>query len=1171
MRQMSDDVQPGLLVLHGNRTELLGEAVFDWLARQPLRPLEQEIFLVQSNGVAEWLKMALASQGGIFAAARVELPGRFLWRAYRQMLGRDAVPLESAMDKLPLTWRLMRHLPELAQAPGFEPLAGFLRQGEMDRRLQLAQRLADLYDQYQVYRDDWLAAWAVGDDSLPSSAPGAARVLPGDQRWQAMLWRELLAPLDKSQRAGIRSQLNSRFMAALGAGASPVAPLARRVVLFGMSQVPMQTLQALAALSTHCQVLLAIPNPCRYHWADTIAGRELLQLQRHRHPLRRGRDLADVPLEQMHAHAHPLLAAWGRQGRDFVRQLDAFDDAQLAQQRFPLAKVDLFDDAPGRSLLQQVQASIRDLVPLAEQQRVTADIGDRSIVFHIAHSVQREVEILHDQLLALLADPPEGRPLQPREIVVMVPDIARFAPAVRAVFGQPGRGDARFIPFDIADLAERGNNPLLIALEWLLRLPQQRCRLSELRDLLDVPALAQRFGLQAGDLPRLNQWMEGAGIRWGLNAAQRAEQGLAACGDQNSWLFGLRRMLLGYAVGEPGPNAGALVDATAIEPYAEVGGLEASIAGSLAALVDALQQWSALAAIPATPTDWAARGLLLLSAMIAPTDERERLTVAALQASLADWLAACETAGFDQPVPLAVAREAWLTGIDEPALSRRFKSGGVTFCTLLPMRALPFEVLCLLGMNDGDFPRSSARSDFDLMAWPGQQRPGDRSRRDDDRQLMLEALLSARRVLYVSWAGRSARDNSEQPPSVLVSQLRDYLAAGWAGEVLAERTTEHPLQPFSRRYFELPGTDLFTHAREWRAAHVAPLVSAQRVASVAPDLDQGLTVTALAAFLRNPVRHFFRTRLGVVFGDATSAAPDEESFGLDGLTQYNLLSEVLDQVIASLPELAGRAASGNAPDLRPLVAAQLARIARAGRLPMAESGDRTAQALVEDLLPMLAAWRSVCSLYPQPCAKLALRYTQGGLAIDDWLDGLRAAPAQAGLPVWLELSASRFCDRQAVRPDKLITGWIRTLVSSACGTPARGVIVGRDASVTLEPLPTEQARAALDTLLQAWREGLAGPLPLACRTGFALLSGSDAVASVYEGSRYPRDAMGGEVDDPCLARLYPDFESLSADGRFADLADRLLQPIAAWARHGVSFERHAVLEPAVAADGGDDG
>src|SRR5690606_3134423 len=140
----------------------------------------------------------------------------------------------------------------------------------------------------------------------------------------------------------------------------------------------------------------------------------------------------------------------------------------------------------------------------------------------------------------------------------------------------------------------------------------------------------------------------------------------------------------------------------------------------------------------------------------------------------------------------------------EPGVNKRFHAGGVTFCTLLPMRSIPFEVVCLLGMNDGDYPRSSRRSDFDLTALPRQHRPGDRSRRDDDRQLMLEAVLSARRVLYVSWTGRSARENVTQPASVLVAQLRDYLAAGWGDAVVAQRTTEHPLQPFSRRYFEEP-------------------------------------------------------------------------------------------------------------------------------------------------------------------------------------------------------------------------------------------------------------------------------------------------------------------------------------------------------------------------------
>ena len=152
-----------------------------------------------------------------------------------------------------------------------------------------------------------------------------------------------------------------------------------------------------------------------------------------------------------------------------------------------------------------------------------------------------------------------------------------------------------------------------------------------------------------------------------------------------------------------------------------------------------------------------------------------------------------------------------------PSLNQRFRAGGVTFCTLMPMRAIPFEVVCLLGMNDGDYPRRSLRSDFDLMALPGHLRPGDRSRRHDDRQLMLEALLSARRRLVVSWTGHSVRDNTEQPPSVLVSQLRDYIAAVWGPQAVAERTTAHPLQPFSRRYFE--GGSLHTYAREWRSLH----------------------------------------------------------------------------------------------------------------------------------------------------------------------------------------------------------------------------------------------------------------------------------------------------------------------------------------------------------------
>ncbi|MCZ2498751.1 exodeoxyribonuclease V subunit gamma [Xylophilus sp. Kf1] len=1148
---MTSPIQTGLLVLHSNRAEWLGEAVFEWIARHPLQPLEEEVFLVQSNGVAEWLKMTLADHQGVCAAARVELPGRFLWRAYRQVLGRDAVPAQSVLDRLSMTWRLMALLPDVAGRPGFEPLARFLADGDMGRRLQLAERLADLYDQYQVYRSDWLAAWEAGDDRLPS--PGTAGTpLAADQCWQSGLWRELLATLDDAGRAAIRSRLHGRFVAALQSGQPTARPVARRVVLFGMTHVPMQTLEALAALSTRAQVVLAIPNPSQYHWADIIDGRELLRLARRRQPLRQGRELADVPLQDMHAHGHPLLAAWGRQSRDFVRQLDAFDDAETARQRFSGTKIDLFTDEPGSSLLQQVHAAIRDLEPLPAERRPPVPRADRSIVFHVAHSTQREVEILHDQLLALLAAPADGAPpLQPRDIVVMVPDIAGFAPAIRSVFGQYRRGDARFVPFDIADLQERGNNPLLVALEWLLRLPQQRCRASEVRDLLDVPAVAGRFDLDAADLPRLAQWMDGAGIRWGLDAVQREDLGLGACGEQNTWMFGLRRMLLGFAGG-----AGAM-PFDGIEPYAEVGGLEAALAGSLADLLTVLTDWWREAGTAAAPAAWGERLRALAARVFEPSGERERLTLSAALDALRDWLEACDTAGFDQPVPLSVVREAWLAGIDAPNLERRFRAGGVTFCTLLPMRAIPFEVVCLLGMNDGDFPRRADRSDFDLMGLPGQRRPGDRSRRDDDRQLMLEALLSARRVLYVSWVGRSVRNNSEQPPSVLVSQLRDYLRAVWGDTVLPERTTEHPLQPFSRRYFE--AGELFTHAREWRAAFVPAEADAGDAAAAATGLAKApqaqaaprLTVAMLAQFLRNPVRQFFQQRLAVVFTQEDEASPDDEPFALDGLEDFGLLAQVTG-------ELSGRDATGP-ESLAQSVQDTLARTRRAGRLPMAEIGRRAEIRLVESAVPMLSQWQAVQRDHPRAAEKAPLRYGTAGLEVDDWLDGLRLDARGEGEPAWLQLVASRLCspgERPVLRPDKLLGAWVRSLVAAACGVVAHGVLVGRDATVTIAPMAQADARARLDDLLAAWRAGMAAPLPVACLTALAALSGDHAEAT-YEGDGH---FMSAEADEACLARVYPDFEALTADGSFDTWAGLLYRPVLEWMDARVAFAPHPAFD-----------
>jgi exodeoxyribonuclease V gamma subunit len=1129
---MRSPISPGLLILHGNQMELLRAAVFDWLRANPLGPLEEEIVLVQSNGVAEWLKIALAEELGVCAATRVALPARFLWEAYRGMLGPERVPKRSPFDKDALTWRLMRLLPDLLEKEQFAPLRHFLSDGDPERRLQLAERLADLYDQYQVYRADWLTDWAQGIDQLRRPAGDPVPLNP-DQCWQAQLWREIHESLPPERRWSGRATIHQQFMAAVEEDRLPAQRLPRRVVLFGMSTLPYQTIEAMAGLSRHTQILLAVPNPCQFYWGDIIEGRELLTAAYRRHQSRGGNNLAQVPVEELHAHSHPLLASWGRQGRDFVRMLDEFDGGQGA--KFGNMRVDLFNEGDEGTLLSQVQAAVRDLLPLAEHPHVPPEPHDRSIEFHIAHSAQREVEVLHDQLLSWFSET-RGDPLRPRDVVVMVPDIETFSAAVHAVFDQHKRSDPRYIPFEIGDIKDRSVNPLLVAMEWLLRLPQQRCRQSEVRDLLDVPALAARFGLDEDDLPTLGRWIEGASVRWGLDQRHRAGLGLGSAGEQNSWLFGIRRMLLGYATGA-GPSYGD------IEPYAEVGGLDAALAGALAELVESLLAWRDQLDAVLTPREWGERARALMARFFRASDDQDRMMLNQLEESLQCWLEICENALFEEPVPLGVMREAWLSELDQPALNHQFVSGGVTFCTLMPMRAVPFKVVCLLGMNDGDFPRRGHQSDFDLLALPGMGRPGDRSRRDDDRYLMLEALLAAREKLYVSWVGRNVRDNTEQPASVLVSQLRDYLRAGWDLD-LDERTTVHALQPFSRRYFEQGG--LRTYAGEWRSAHREGEAAQGSEDALPPyelEADYRLKLSELLSFLRQPARYFFRRRLGVNFGVNEVVGEDEEPFSLDALERFFLEDALLNE--------SGNSDSGTPEpqaEVRQVLDLRAQRLVREGRLPIGLVGKQWQQQLVEELVPVRRSWLALGARYPTPAPKLVVSLDLAGVLLDDWIDKLRS---NDGETVWLMQISSRVLDRKgAPRGDKLIGPWLRQLAAAAAGARVSGYLVARDATLELAPLDAGAARAVLEGIAGLWRDNLDRPLAVACKTALAHLAGADP-REVYDGGF----EINGEVDDPCLARLWPEFAVLRAAGDWPRTAEALYGPLAAWLRDSVSVTR----------------
>ena len=1128
------------MILHGNHLEDLRDLLAQFLRSQPLPPLGAEVILVQSNGMKHWLELSLAADDalGICAATRLELPSAYLWQVYRSVLGADAVPPHMPFDKNSLLWRLVRLLPLLtASNPVYAPLRRYLGDQSDGRKLyQLSLQVADVLDGYQSYRADWLSDWAQGEDVLRSH-DGSPLTLEATHSWQAQLWRDIRDDVGEALADASRASVHARFMSSLKAlaehsrtnGKRPVC-LPPRIVVFGISSLPMQTVEALAALGRVCQVLMVVQNPCQHYWGDIVEGHDCLRQQLRRRqqakPVQATAPGTGTGVGLLHSATHPLLASWGKQGRDYLHLLDDFDSVETYKDRFLRVNVfiDPVEGLEHPSQLAQLQSAILNLEPLPEiPEPLPAD--DASITLVTTHSAQREVEVLHDRLLSWFDAESD---LVPRDVIVMVPDMEAFAPYIQAVFGRFSSGQARHIPYSVADSTPR-QSPLVQALDQLLALPQARVSLADWLSLFEVSAVRKRFGLTESDVEVIQNWLSLAGVRWGMDAQHRRAWGVpeGVSGlDQNTWAFGLRRLLLGYAVGPGMPWGDTL-------PQAAIGGLDAPLISRLLSWIDATSLTLVELSETKTPAQWGQTLVDLVERFFDASDEGEERLIQRLVEPLEAWQLACEEAQLETPLPLEVVRDHWLSQIQESGLHQRFFGGGVQFGTLMPMRAIPFKIVCLLGMNDGDYPRQASARDFDLMAqsW----RPGDRSRREDDRYLFLEAILSARQKLYISWQGHRATDNAELPPSVLVAQLMDYLKAGW---LPARAPEQQPLQPFSESYF-LQDSEFSTYDRDWARVHAmgekvpAPsadlgAVSPEPMAAVAPGV---LTLTDLRQLLRQPVEVFFRGRMRVRLDSVEELQQDEEPFSLNGLEKYQAGQDLL-----------------NAPD----PGQALKNYRMTGKLPMAAFGARQANELADDLtvvLERLAPWKLQ---YPDAVPAQSIDLSLAGVSIKGTLTGLWSRSLGADPSAqWLQREQRLGAvlegkdNEQTARAHIVVGLWLNHLAACASGMPLVSTVLGLDGQVGFKTLPIDAARDILRRLVQAYLAAWERPLPVACKTAWAYLQAQskadklaletpdkappnphDAAQQVFEGSF---NFSGELVESAYLARAFDGYSDLEAE------------------------------------------
>jgi exodeoxyribonuclease V gamma subunit len=1085
-----------MTMLHIHRAER-ADRLADGLAETLLAPLEDpfmpDVVAVPTRGIERWLTQRLSTRlgttrdrrDGVCANVEFPFPGRLIQGALAAASGID--PENDPWVAERSVWRLLETVDECLGEPWLATLARHLEGARGDpedpmRRFGAVRHLADLFDRYAVHRPNMVRAWAAGEL---------------DDDWQSELWRRLRA------RIGVPSPAERLGSACERIRADPgLLDLPTRFSLFGLTRIPRSYLDVLAAIAQGRDLHVFVLHPSPSLW-ETVAGE-----------LRAGPPIASRRRDRTAtAPSNRLLASWGRDVRELQLVLAHAGEA-----------IDHHHELPANGAQTLLRAIQRDISedrpppgpPLPDQpdQRPRLDPRDRSVQIHACHGRARQVEVLRDVVLHLLEDDPA---LEPRDVIVMCPDIETFAPLIQATFGS-GRdpavadddecdaGHAERLPdlrVRLADRSLRQTNPILGVVSQLLALADQRATASQLLDLAGRDPVRRRFGFDDDDLSRMQEWVAESGIRWGFDALHREPFKLGSL-HANTWRRGLDRMLVGVAMSEEGSRL-----LQGVLPLDDVDSGAIDLAGRFAEFVARVKA-AADALIEPKPIAHWIDAIVLAADSLTATTERESWQRRELQRLLGDIdTEAGEAVASGGPeLELADVRVLLADRLRGRPTRANFRTGHLTVCTLVPMRSVPHRVVCVVGLDDGEFPRRARRDGDNLLL--AEPHVGDHDPRTEDRQMLLDALMAATERLIITYTGNDERTNLRRPPAVPVGELLD----------IADRTVNcehglprdqivihHPLQPFDPRNF---ARGKLVPDRPWSFDPQA-LAGARALmrprhndepflpSPLPPRSDAVIELDNLVRFVEAPVRAFLRDRLGISVSEFFDEVEDELPVELDALGRWGVGQRLLDGVLAGA-------------DLDDGKKAEIAR----GTLPPGHLA-----------LPVLEEIGAIVAQLATAAKALAGDEAPGSLDVNLALaDGRTLAGTVTGVcgDTVRAISYSR------VRPRDRLRAWVKLLALSAARPerPFESLVIGRaradayQADVTVARIPPvgddpdargAAALAQLAVLVDLYDRGMREPLPMACDASAAYAQaaraghdGADAAAKAWTSTfDYPKE------------------------------------------------------------------
>ncbi|MCP3945159.1 MAG: exodeoxyribonuclease V subunit gamma [Desulfobacteraceae bacterium] len=1013
-------------MVKSNKMEGLMDGLTTVLAQVPEDPLAPEWIGIQSGGMKQWITTQVTQKFGVCANLSFLSPRQMIERFFSGFGPRQGPLLGEDV----LMWSIMEIILKNLDTPCFSGLKNYIAGDTSGRKLfQLSMKIAGIFDDYQIYRPRMLLDWEKGKGNGNTDDPVMA--------WQSSLWNQILASWPHThmaaRMAGFLKQAKLSFQGVAGKSRLP-----QRIFLFGVWGLPPGFLELFGALARTVDIYLFLLTPSNQGLKNEIAN--------------------------------PLLASLGQPGIYLHSMLENFDYSE------PLG--DLFDDPldHSSSMLSVLQSDIMNLVfrkAGSDNPPVTVGREDNSVAIHACHSPMREVQVLKDLLLDAF-DKDQG--LCPHEIIVMMPDIETYAPYLTAVFSSEN-----FLPFSISDRRKKSESQTLEAFLKILELKDSRLEQARVLDLLLSPVIAAKFDVLPEDLLLIEARVREAGVLWGRDGSHRKELTHASF-DENTWMFGFKRLFMGYGLAE-----GCEQLVAGVLPCDVFEGLEAQVLGKLAhfgyTLFDGLKGFCA----PKTIPEWGESFKAVVLSMMEENHGNEADMSLLLQI-INKFVRDGEIAEYARKIDFSVARDILEAKLDKTTAQGNFLTGSITFCKLMPMGSIPFKVVVLMGMGESSFPRKSTDTGFDLIKTYPQK--GDKQEREEDRYLFLEAFLSARDRLIITYTGMSIKDNAPIPCSGVVEELKDVMAESF--ELLEGFVFHfhHPLHPFNSDYFD-PNSSLFSFSRDQCKIAVSQalmekedgppnkkeflprgfcLDRAKRIAP-AKNMDQGKksalvkdgdcqvkSLIDLVRFFRKPVETFVTQGLNFSFPEVEESAPDREVFQLSGLSRYTLGSYYMDKSPKN--------------DLYSLVRA-------GGLLPFGQKGK--------------SEWNRVKAV-ADPILALANTFDPGkplpALGVDIQVDDFKITGSIGDLH-----EGGRFlAGFGRLGPGRLLTQWIYHLFLNALGRDGQVCstrIIGQDPKGKLPAVaysfaPVPEAQTHIQTLISLYRQGQDQVLPFFCDTSFYL-------------------------------------------------------------------------------------